>query len=528
MAQNYSRTFYAILAGAFLIRLLTAFFNYGFLALDDYYIISTIIPAQVAPGPECQIELADIRSPLPYLFVYGASRLALGLGLTDPLNQIRFLYLILGMVSLVTVYFGAKILEVQGKPHRVLIGAAILSFQFLMPFLSTRSLLENMSTPFLVLSLFYLVRYFKDPTWSSVVLSTSFLAISSMFRFQNGMIIPVHLFVFLRNRNWKDPAIFAATGMVMLVATGLPDLFLRNFWHESLFKYVEYNLHHSSEYGVEPFYNYIPTILAFILFPFFISRFKGFNGKEEYRFLGPVLYSVLLFVGGHSLIPHKEERFLIPVLPLILILLVPLVDYFLRTSQVKRIGSLVVTNGLLLIVGSFQISQFNSIGLVRFLHSHHEIQKLYVFTGSLHHFPISYGLRPEMKIDNAGPEFDPTSAEDDDCPFTLAIRDDLLEKGKDALTGLKLVRSFEPEPAEKLLIALNPTSNGRRRTIHLYGPADLENRKGDCEKEVPEKPSMDSPAPKNSNAEQPAIDSSDLPRKIQGSSCGLEFFGIRK
>ena len=514
-----------ILAGSALIRLATAIFNYGFLALDDYYILSTIVPAQLAPDLSCQIELADIRSPIPYLAVFGTTHLAYLLGLNDPLNQIRALYILLGLFSLVSIVYAVRIFQLLDRPRTALLAAGILGFHFLMPYISTRSLLENMGAPFLVASVYYLMRYREKGTAVDLVVSVTLLAFSSMLRFQNGIIFPVFIYVIAERKNLKDPVILMVTGVILLILTGLPDLFLRGHWHESLFRYVKYNLTHSSEYGTDPFYNYLPTVLGIILFPFLISKYPGFRWKKEYHGLLPVVASFFLFLLAHSAIPHKEERFLIPVLPLLLISVAPPVEWlFFEIRSRIRMTAILITNLVLLFFASFTISQYNSIGLVRMLNNHREIRKIYLFQGTMSHVPISYGYRPDLVLEVTPPGSPLLSRTPEDCPFTAAIREDLKPLVEPSLKGLVPLEKFPPSPVEKLLILGNPSSNKRRNTILLYGPPDLVSRKGTCLPPAPE------PTREEITNERraPYAEESALPRKIQGSRCGLEFFGIYK
>jgi hypothetical protein len=481
-----------ILTFALLFRLAAAYSNYGFLALDDYYLLSTSVPAQVAQDAYQQVDRAQIRSPIPILFVHSVASFAYRMGLSDPVDQIRTVYILLGIFSLISIYYAYLIFQFLGFSRTALIAASLLSFHFLFPYISTRALLESMSAPFLMASLYFLIRYQSAGERLHLILSIVWLGAASLFRFQAGVVaVSIPVIVYLRHRapgepfrstilrSLADQGVVVFSGIAVLILTGLPDLWLRGEFHASLLEYMKYNVAHSSSYGVRPFWSYLPTLLGVSLAPLYISRYRDFDWRSTYRPLLPALLYLMIFFMAHSAVPHKEERFLIPILPILLILLAPLTEYLLFERRASlRMSLLLCANLLLLPFVTVSLSQANTIGLVRYFNAHHEATRLIVFENSLEHLPISYAVRPGVDIliihrdQDAGQLTAGMS-----CGDIMAVRKDMISMARPITRKLEETIRFDPGILEKILIAASPRSNTRRDTILAFRPAGCEEQR---------------------------------------------------
>ncbi len=459
---------------ALFLRIAAGFFNYGFLALDDYYLISTSVPAQAAPSADWQIENIGFRSPLPKLIVWSLGQTALNSGFQDPLDQIRFIYIVLAVFTFPAVIIGYLILRKQSGAETAAAGLIIFSFYFLTPYVSSRTLLENMSAPFIMLSVFYLFLYRSDPRIKYIYFFVMSVAAASVFRFQAGITVFIILYYLYKQNNRIHWVHFAASGAAAFLLTGLPDLFLQNSFHKSLVSYFIYNVNHSSSYGVEPIWSYIMLFFGLSIPPVLISRYKGFPWKEKYYPLMPALWIFLLFVTVHSLIPHKEERFMLPVLPLFLMLITPAALWlYNRNPAGWRVILAAGINFPLLIILTFYPSQNNTIGLVRFFNDNHGYNHLIIYENSLEHLPISYAYVPEIR-------FSRVTATDskeklNECGSVLAVRDDYFRSfaetpefkkylSENSLSQGLVFRSSDPED----LISRLVPRNKRRLPVHTF------------------------------------------------------------
>ena len=82
--------------------------------------------------------------------------------------------------------------------------------------------------------------------------------------------------------------------------------------------YFVYNAGHGTEYTTGPFYNYILLLIGLLIPPVSIMLLYGFGRfwKKYYIIILPVL-TFLIF---HSIYPNKQERFILPIVPLIVVL----------------------------------------------------------------------------------------------------------------------------------------------------------------------------------------------------------------
>lgn len=497
MNQKNRKWFFGILLAGTIARALTAIFNYGYFAIDDYYILFFSVPAQ-APALDAlstTYTIPGVRSMVPEYIIRVVGELAYQAGFEDPLNQIRFIFVFLGIFSIPTMVLGFKYLsdmflpdsEEASSSHSFnrfipLTGVFLLAFHFIMPLVSTRPLIESMSAPFLLASVYSFSKYWFHSNRMELAFAIFWLAVASTFRFQAGFCI-FGLAGFAAYKSWKEKDLgiwifFGVSGIISFFLTGLPDLILRGSLHSSLIAYLKYNLSHSNSYGESPWFAYIPSLLMLTLPPLLVGRYKDFPWKKTYGKLAPVLAYVLVFIFLHSIVPHKEERFLLPVLPLYLMLLAPLAAYWLTRAGAERAWRVIfflVLNFFLLFMLMFFPLQRNSIGLVRYLHEHKDILELYSYKDSLTHLPVSYAYRDPLEYQEYVTEMTTNGLPkisnfnyNGSRKALFAVREDYLKAGIKPASPWKMVEKFESSPLEQIVISLNPPRNKRRSPLIIF------------------------------------------------------------
>lgn len=457
---------------ALLLRISAAYLNYGFLALDDYYLLSTAIPVQVSQPLDWQIENIGFRSPIPKILVWYLAQVSFKMGISDPLNQIRFVYVALALFTFPTVVLVYMILKKTHGYSTALVGLTIITFYFPIPYVSSRALIENLSSPLILLAIWFLLSYERKQKIYDIYLFVFVVALASMFRFQAGVIVVVILYSIYKTRLISHYFHFLIAGILAFVFSGLPDFFLQNSFHHSLFSYFSYNIQYSSTYGTSPFWLYSILFVGLTFPPALFSRFRGFSFKEIYSPLMPALWIFLVFVFAHSIVPHKEERFMVPILPVFVLLLTPVAEWlFIKKKSWWRIVYVGLLNFPLLLVLTFYPSQDNIIGLVRFFHENHSYNHLIVFEDSLEHLPISYGYVPQAQVS----KFSLTHlySSTNSCGVVIAIREDyykqFVKQNQEFLKRFqfsegKVFRSSFPEN----LITKLTSRNKRRLPIYTY------------------------------------------------------------
>lgn len=448
---------YLFVAGL-LLTLVTALTNIGFIAIDDYeYNVSLVVPAG-KQDLQTIVTGVDMRSPIPSLFLNGIARLGAGLGIEKPTSQFRFVLVVLTLISFPAVFWAAQVI-LPG-----VMTALLLSFYFATPLLLSRSMFESLSIPYLMWSVAFACLYWRHPRLKFALFSVFFIALAGMFRFQVGVCgLAILVIAAARGERWHK-SILLLLGGLLLFLTGLPDYYLKGEWHASLRSYTSYNAGNSSSYGITPFYTYALLFLGLSLPPTLFSRYRGMDWKAVYGPLIPAVVFFAIFFVSHSAVPHKEERFMIPMLPLFIVLVTPMF-VFLR-MQKWRVVYAAVLNLALLPLACFNEPQKNVIALVQYVDERPQVRKIVAIDDTLVLYPKAFMREPAELITQSSSEWSPAMV--DSCDTLLAVRPDLLAKMAPLGNGLVLEREFEPGWLEGEMVKRNPKHNARRGKISLY------------------------------------------------------------
>lgn len=444
--------------------LFTGFFNPGIIAIDDYENgFSEMIPAQNA-RPFSTVLQSGIHPVLPRAILSSFTRIALAMGLTHPFSQLQFALILVGLLC-----FGLNIAATRrlfsDAPDAMALTFAyfLICFHFAMPLFSTRPMIETLAMPFLTWSAVVAAGYANHGSRSSLLGATALLALASMLRFQSGICGAALFFLVAYRRRWSDAVLLALAASGLFFLTGLLDYFVQGRFHGQLIAYCIYCLRAGEIFGKMPFYVFLLLSVALTLPPTFFAHYPGFKWKKAYRpLLAPLLYFVV-FLLSHSLSPHKEERFLVPVLPLLLFLLVPAASYLWKNGQRWRRYWFLGTNSALLVLACANVPQRNLIGLSRWLAEHATIVRVDSMDRALVLRPQAFLLRPIAWADA-----EPADYAHQDCQRVAIVRWDLVLDGKWE-TRFREVARFEPAFVESLLVKLN-RHNARRGPLRAYLP----------------------------------------------------------
>lgn len=445
-----------------------AVLNPGVIAMDDYFcIISQIIPAQNLNFKNTVAQLG-FRNPLAVTGLLSLTKLFYELGVQDPIQQIRLVLLIVGGFNFfVFSYFGAQFFKGSHIKWGRELALGIVSFYFMNPLIYTRPMIETLSAPFLFLACFNSFRYWETRNRFCLVRALVFLTISSMLRFQTGVCIGAILILLLLKKDIKGGMLVLVSTLLLFVLSGLFESVLTGRFHGSLKDYVSYNLNHSSSYGTTPFYTFFLLLFALTLPPTLVAHYQKFEWKKKYFKLIPVLLFVGVFVLAHSVVPHKEERFMIPILPLFLIGLVPLISFvFFEQAHPWRRVWFLSANTILLLLTSFNTPQSNTINLVRYLGGKAQIKKVWSIKETLVLYPTAYILNPPTTQVVEPNQLESMASLD--CDSVLVVREDYERDLAQLFKPYRRVERFNPGPLEQALVKLNPRQNLRRGSISLY------------------------------------------------------------
>lgn len=316
----------AVVLIALVVRVIAAIWAPGYLFHDDHYVI--VEPASSwADG-------ADFNHWLPWskgntgpqwtsMFYVGTVWLMFeGLqagGVEHPGDQMLVIRLVHALWSLLTVYFGFLIARrfSDWKTART-VGLLIALFAFL-PNLSGKQLQEMVCIPPIMGGLWWLVKSGgKQVPLRHAITGGLIIGFAVGLRYQAGIIPLFAGIALVFSRNFKAFLAFGVASAVTFSLSQLQDFFLwgRPFAH--LQAYMEYNSNPENiqRYIILPWYNYAFTLLGFLIPPASLMLLFGF-WRESRRALVIVL-PVTAFIVFHSIYPNKQERFLLPVIPLLI------------------------------------------------------------------------------------------------------------------------------------------------------------------------------------------------------------------
>jgi len=310
----------SILVLALVIRVAAAFFSRGFAFHDDHFDVISIAQDWVYGVPTWLHEAMPPRHSMFYVGLhYILFYLCDSLGFTSPDGKMILVRLLHGIYSVLTVYLGYKITATLAGKREAKVVGVMLALMWFMPFMSVRNLVEMVCIP-PYLAGFYLLlkptaaRQAKHYFWSGTLFALAFVFRYHTFLLSGGVVL-----ILLYQRQWRH-LVFFSLGF-LLTATliqGTIDAVFFDYPFHSVVTYFFYNTGHANDFSTGPVYRFLLTILGFLVPPISVFLLLGYARTAR---LAPMLFiGGILFFVAHSLFPNKQERFILPLLPLIMIL----------------------------------------------------------------------------------------------------------------------------------------------------------------------------------------------------------------
>lgn len=232
--------------------------------------------------------------------------------LANPYKFMVFMRMLTGFLG-VFVYFRFirhVLLKNIVKPNYMLVFGAFCFWFF--PHLLVRFSSENFAS---IMFFWGVVEYFrKEPRY---LFSGFLLGISCVFRFQMGFaLIGLLIYIVYHGREgWAERFKIFYGGVLSLIALLPADRVFYGKWVLTPFKYIEQNLiqDKAASFGVSPWYSYFeflwnsltPAVFVVVVV---MVLFVYFQKKNHWT-----IFVLVPFFVAHSLVGHKEFRFLFPV-----------------------------------------------------------------------------------------------------------------------------------------------------------------------------------------------------------------------
>lgn len=470
---------------AFLIRSLAAYSNYGPFAIDDYFNVIDpafryLILSEKPDIPALRFEV------LPYAFAYFMKPLYLiGVKRADALMS--FAYGVMGVISLAQIVavhrIGSLILTTRWRNAMTLFSAT----WWVAPIFTNSADIAGPAYILITFAILYLMRALPQrfgiggagdfPSPHSAFLWCGFyLSAAIFFRFS---LAPLYfalgawfLFAVPRGEKLRSVFFFALGGLITAVIMVLIELVNKKAPFSTAIEFIKYNFGahiKTQSYGAMPWYMYI-AILAIFPLPIlcFFFWYPMLQAARRYSGLSILLITFLI---SHSAIAFKLERYVIPVLPILIIYLFKGIEtYSDRRWIINSYRALIFLNILMILPVALTMQQRAGVDGA-------------IYAGAL------TGERFAHRIDPWRPAyygFNRKSAR-----FTSEMQEILaqataeklekfhvfrfmyfsaaeIEQFKSSGYDCGLRRVFRPDFLERVSIRLNPAMNFRRNDTTIY------------------------------------------------------------
>lgn len=393
-----------LLGGA--LRLLAAIFSQGFLASDDHHVVITAAD-RIASGDGLPPTYA--RSALFPAAIAGVMTITRSLGVHDPGIEMMFVRLAHAAYSLLVVYFVYRILQTSpsdppslrsgqalplaGERERTSRSAAVTggffaAVFFAMPVTSVHQLEESVCQVPLLAAYWWWQRGetgggIRDGASAIARLASgAALGVALILRFPLiGLVAAFVVIGLLQPRRIETKLAFLAGLIVVVVLQGYSNALINHEWWYSFKERLGPMLHpqrmalESEGYPSSPPWHYILTLLAALIPPASVLLLAAAaKGGTSRQYLLPGA-GVLAFLLSHSLIANKQERFLLPILPILFILIVaglPWLASWLRRWYRAMWWYFWAVSGALLLVLTFSFSKKDRVAPLVYLYRRHD------------------------------------------------------------------------------------------------------------------------------------------------------------
>lgn len=315
-----------ILFLAFFVRLCSVIFSKGYGMHDDHFLVIEASKSWV-DGFDYNNWLPKAGSseqhPSGHSFFYVGLHYFLFhmlefITISDPQSQMYVVRLLHALLSLITVFCGYKIaFKLAGEQQAKMVGLLLAVFWF-MPFLSVRNLVELVCIVPLVAATWVVIKNEEENKIAPYVFAGILLGLAFSVRFQTILFTGGFGLALLFSKRIKEAIVLGILFLIVAVGIqGVADYYIWGKPFVEFQEYVRYNIENATSYYDRPWHLYllfisgilIPPVSLFLLFGFFK------NWKKHLLLFLPS-FAFLLF---HSYFPNKQERFIFPIIPFIII-----------------------------------------------------------------------------------------------------------------------------------------------------------------------------------------------------------------
>jgi len=338
------------LLAALLLRIIAAWTNLRFGHPDEWHqtveYANLLVNGVMTPVYEVGAHLRNLTLPILFQLPLLVAKF---FHENEPFYRMFYSKLFVGLINLVVCWRFACLLTEHAAVQSVWMLRAILGALFLPWFvvsLSVRTSIEHFSALWFMLLAVLAANPRAHPrrfVWVGLLLALTVAVRYPSALFSLGYFVAL----LVKPAKWQELSLLVLGLAVGAVAFGLADLAVYGRPWESFWQYVQFNLltglseRHFGAQGPVVYLEFVWQHFGGILTPIGLPLlFLGTLGiLDRFRLRCPVAWGSVFYFVGHLIPSHKEPRFLIPLLPMILLGAVHAVSLLRGSSLWQRLLS---------------------------------------------------------------------------------------------------------------------------------------------------------------------------------------------
>jgi len=423
------------------------------------------------------------------------------IGLNDPMAKMLVLRIIHGLISLIAVFLAFRITETLTSKHSdnkatIWVGLMMASLAWL-PIVSVHQLVEiTCIVPLLAGTWVLVKRPYKEWKLSTLLISGLWLGMATGLRYQVGVMgLGVVAAIFISHSDSiidaiKKSAVVGMSALIFFALTQVPtDIYLWGEPFAQLKAYINYNLASSGEYPQGNMFTYLFVLLLLVAPPFSLALIFGY--LKSWRKLALLVLPSLVFIIFHSLFPNKQERFILPAIPYVIIagtifwVNFRAVNSFFSSSTGRLIERsflivAIVFNSICLVALSLSAKNTSQMSAMYEMYNRGDMTSfIYVSADHNNYAPRFYsGAWEEYEVANSRTDIQAQHSKNCNSitppNYLVFVGDshlgDLVSKFQQQYVSMEYVKQFRPGRLDRFIHYLNPKNPLKRVLLYKTDP----------------------------------------------------------
>lgn len=311
-----------ILLVAIGIRLLAALFSEGYAFHDDHFCVTRVAQSWASGIPHW----LESGIPPKHSMLYAGVNAALIwtaelLGFSDPYAKTTFLRLFHAFYSTLIVLLCFRITALISTNKNATIVGWITALLWFMPFMSVRFLVEMVCIPPVLAGFYYLLKASnrQNNLFILYALAGALFGIAFAIRYHTILFAGGLGLVLLYRKEWQGAITFTIGYLAAaFISVGLIDIIFFDYPFHSIVEYFGFNSANANNFVSGSPFKFTLTTFGFLIPPVSVFLMIGYIRAAK---LEPMMFvAVLVFFVFHSSFPNQQERFILPIFPMMIIL----------------------------------------------------------------------------------------------------------------------------------------------------------------------------------------------------------------